>query len=197
MEAVKTPKPSLVQSTVAHHIDVSQRFFDQCEPELIRLGQTCAQALENHNKVLLAGNGGSAADAQHIAAEFVGRFVNDRRALPSIALTTDTSILTAVGNDYGYDQVFSRQIEGLGQKGDIFIGITTSGNSDNILKALEAAKAKGLTTVTLMGKTGGSAKGLADFEFIVPDSTTAQIQECHIMFLHLLCALVEQEMKIS
>jgi D-sedoheptulose 7-phosphate isomerase len=145
--------------------------------------------------VLVFGNGGSAADAQHVVAELVGRFVKNRRAWPAVALSTDTSILTAVGNDYGFDQVFSRQIEALGRPGDVALGITTSGESPNVLRALEAARARGLVTVALTGKSGGTAGTLAEIHINVPETSTARIQEAHITILHLVCELVDDELE--
>ncbi len=145
-------------------------------------------------KVLIAGNGGSAADAQHIAAELVSRFTFDRPALPALALTTDTSILTGIGNDYGYDSLFSRQVEASGRPGDVFIGISTSGNSPNILRALETAQANGLVTVGLSGATGGKMGALCDHCLNMPSSDTARIQECHITVGHILCANTENSL---
>lgn len=188
---------TLISDTVAAHVDVTNRFFAEVAPRLEELAHIIAESLNKGGKVLLCGNGGSAADAQHIAAEFVGRLVNDRRSLASIALTTDTSILTAVGNDYGYDDVFSRQVEGLARPEDVLIGITTSGNSANVNKAFAVAKEMGVYSVCLTGKTGGKAKELADSTFIVPTNTTAHIQECHITFMHLVCGLVERKLGIG
>jgi len=148
--------------------------------------------LKGGNKLLFAGNGGSAADAQHIAGEFVSRFHFDRPGLPAMSLTTDTSILTAIGNDYGYERVFSRQIEAHGQPGDVFVAISTSGNSANILTALEAAKAKGLVTVGLTGGSGGKMAAMCDHVLLAPSASTPRIQECHLITYHLLCALVEE-----
>ena len=145
-------------------------------------------------KVLLIGNGGSAADAQHMAAELVGRFKRERAALPAIALTTDTSILTALANDYGYDTVFSRQIEALAAAGDILIAISTSGASPNILRAVETAKSKGVPVIALTGKTGGKLKGIADLTIAVPSDNTPRIQEAHITIEHIICQLVEREL---
>lgn len=144
--------------------------------------------------MLAFGNGGSAADAQHVVAELVGRFVRERRAWPAVALSVDTSILTAVGNDYGFDQVFSRQVEALGRKGDLALGITTSGDSPNVVRALEKAKTRGLVTVALTGKSGGAAGRIADVHVNVPETSTARIQEAHITLLHLLCELVDDEL---
>ncbi|KGI55286.1 D-sedoheptulose 7-phosphate isomerase [Campylobacter sp. MIT 97-5078] len=149
---------------------------------------------KNGGKTLLAGNGGSAADAQHIAAEFVSRFYFDREGIPSIALTTDTSILTAIGNDYGYEKLFSRQVQAQGKKGDIFIGISTSGNSKNILEALQMCKEKGILSVGLTGLSGGSMHELCDYCIKVPSNETPRIQEAHILIAHILCAIVEEEL---
>ncbi|MDE1474597.1 D-sedoheptulose 7-phosphate isomerase [Xenorhabdus bovienii] len=147
-------------------------------------------AYTKNNKVLLAGNGGSAADSQHIAAEFVSRFFYDRPGLPAIAMTTDSSMLTAIGNDYGFDKLFARQLQAQSRPGDIFIGISTSGNSLNIIKAIEVAKEEGVTSVVLCG-SGGKLKDLADIAICVPDSVTPYIQECHICIGHIICAIVE------
>ena len=149
---------------------------------------------KNDKKILIAGNGGSAADAQHFAAELVGRYGFDRPSLPALALTTDTSNLTAIGNDYGYDQVFSRQLEGMGQEGDLFIGISTSGNSQNILNAFTSAKAKGITTVALTGRDGGKMAEVADYTLIVPSDATPRIQESHLLIEHMICDAIEKEM---
>jgi D-sedoheptulose 7-phosphate isomerase len=143
-------------------------------------------------KLLFFGNGGSAADAQHLAAEFVGRFVRERAGLPAIALTTDSSILTAVGNDYGFDRVFARQLEALGRAGDVAIGISTSGNSPNVLEGIKAAKRERLTTIGLSGKDGGMLAKEADLTITISSSSTARIQECHIAVGHLLCELTEE-----
>ncbi|MFT7144090.1 MAG: D-sedoheptulose 7-phosphate isomerase [Alphaproteobacteria bacterium] len=183
-----------VQEMMTAHIDAVTSFFPKNATKLSELAVFVADAITNGKKIMLCGNGGSASDAQHIAAEFVGRFVNDRRALASIALTTDTSILTAVGNDYGYDEVFARQVEGLGKEGDILIAISTSGNSENVIRAVNSAKLLGMQSVSLTGKSGGKLHEMCDFNFCVEHSTTAHIQECHITFLHMLCALVEKEL---
>jgi len=157
------------------------------------VAQMCVDLYKGDKKTILAGNGGSAADAQHIAAELVGRYGFDRPSIPSLALTTDTSNLTAIGNDYGYDQVFSRQLEGMGQAGDIFIGISTSGNSVNIIKAFESAKKKGITTVALTGRDGGEMAKMADVALVVPSNSTPRIQESHILIGHIICDIIEKE----
>ncbi|WP_415397692.1 D-sedoheptulose 7-phosphate isomerase [Sulfurimonas sp. CS5] len=161
--------------------------------EISEVCKLCVELYRGPNKTILAGNGGSAADAQHIAAELVGRYGFDRPSIPSLALTTDTSNLTAIGNDYGYDKVFSRQLEGMGQEGDIFIGISTSGNSVNIINAFKVAKEKGITTVALVGRDGGEMAKLADYSLIVPSDSTPRIQESHILIGHIICDIIEKE----
>ena len=152
------------------------------------------QVYKNRKKILIAGNGGSAADAQHFAAELVGRYGFDRPSLPALALTTDTSNLTAIGNDYGYDFVFSRQLEGMAEEGDLFIGISTSGNSENILNAFKSAKQKGVITVALSGRDGGKMAEVADYTLIVPSDATPRIQESHLLIEHMICDAIEKEM---
>lgn len=152
-------------------------------------------ALRNGNKILIAGNGGSAADAQHFAAEIAGKFVYKRTGLPAVALTTNTSILTAISNDFGYENIFSRQIEAIGNKGDIFIGISTSGNSENIIKASATAVRKGLLSIGLIGSQGGIQKNFCQKFLIAPSSNTQYVQESHIMIIHLLCYLIDEHFK--
>ncbi|EKO0227165.1 D-sedoheptulose 7-phosphate isomerase [Campylobacter jejuni] len=152
------------------------------------------KAYKNGNKTLLAGNGGSAADAQHIAGEFVSRFYFDRPGIASIALTTDTSILTAIGNDYGYENLFARQVQAQGVRGDVFIGISTSGNSKNILKALELCKQKEIISIGLSGANGRAMNELCDYCIKVPSTCTPRIQESHILIGHIICAIVEEEL---
>lgn len=154
-------------------------------------GELCVDALLKKKKILLAGNGGSAADSQHIAAELVSRLNYDRPGLSAIALTTDTSALTAIGNDYGFERAFARQVEALGQEGDVFIGISTSGNSPNILAAFESARSLGLKTIGLTGKTGGKMAALCDIAIKIPSVKTPNIQECHIMLSHIICQIIE------
>jgi D-sedoheptulose 7-phosphate isomerase len=149
------------------------------------------EALGDGRKILVFGNGGSASDAQHFAAELVGRFQLERRALPALALTTDTSVLTALANDYAFERVFARQIEAFGQAGDVALGITTSGDSPNVVAALQTARAQGLKTIALTGRTGGSAASAADIHVNVPDQSTARVQEVHRTLLHVMCELVE------
>ena len=154
----------------------------------------CITCMQNSGKILLAGNGGSAADAQHIAGEFVSRFAFDRPGLPAIALTTDSSILTAIGNDYGYEALFARQVQAHGNKGDIFIGYSTSGKSPNILRAFKEARSLGLICIGLTGNRGGPMTELCDFLLEVPSSDTPKIQEGHLVLGHILCGLVEEEL---
>lgn len=149
-------------------------------------------AFKNGNRVYFCGNGGSAADAQHLAAEFSGRFYIDRKALPAEALHCNTSYLTAVANDYSYDVIYSRMIDGIGLKGDVLIGLSTSGNSKNIIKAFEVARAKGIITVGFTGSTGGQMKSLSDYLVNIPSNDTPRIQECHITIGHIICQLVEE-----
>jgi len=158
---------------------------------LVAAAEVTGQAILDGRKLMIAGNGGSAADAQHLAAEFVSRLTVDRPAMRALALTTDTSALTAIGNDYSYDNVFERQIEALGQKGDVFLGISTSGNSKNILKALELSRKMGIATIGFSGRAGGKMPPLCDYNVIVPSEITANIQESHLALEHIFCHLVE------
>lgn len=155
------------------------------------LVSVCIECLRGGGKIFFFGNGGSAADAQHLATELVVRYRRNRPSLAAVALTTDTSALTAIGNDFGFEDLFSRQIEGVGRKGDVAIGISTSGNSPNVLKALQQAKSAGLTTIGFGGGTGGKMVQLCDIALIVPSKTTARIQECHILYGHMLCEAIE------
>jgi D-sedoheptulose 7-phosphate isomerase len=161
---------------------------------MAKVATACIEALRQGNKLLFAGNGGSAADAQHLAAELISRFHYDRPGLPAFSLSTDTSVLTAIGNDYGYDHLFARQIEAVGNTGDVFFGISTSGRSPNILKALQAARAKGLLTVGLTGHGGGQMSELCDHCLRVPSDSTPRIQEGHIAMGHSICQLIESQL---
>ena len=177
----------------AHNEVITALARDLC-PALESAVTLLAGALAGGNKLLVMGNGGSAADAQHFAAEIVGRFKLERRALPAIALSTDTSLLTAIGNDYGFDKVFARQVEAHALPGDVLVGISTSGNSANVQLALEAGQRLGCKTVALLGKDGGSIRGVAELSLIVPSSDTPRIQEGHITMIHIICDLVEREL---
>lgn len=173
-----------VLSTLAEDVELHET--------LVQAAEKTADALRSGHKLLVAGNGGSAADAQHIVAEFVSRLVKDRPALRAVALTTDSSILTAVGNDYGYECVFARQIEALGQPGDVFLAISTSGNSPNIVRALELAHSTGILTIGLTGESGGRMPKLCNYCLRMPSSVTMNIQEAHLALEHTFCLLVEQ-----
>lgn len=155
-------------------------------------GQVLLASLKSGHKVLICGNGGSAADAQHFAAELTGRFETQRRALPAIALTTDTSAITAIGNDYGFDNIFSRQVEALGSEGDCLIAISTSGHSKNVIRAVTAAKAKGLKCIGLLGRDGGELKVMCDVSVVIGHPQTARIQECHLLIEHIWCSMLDQ-----
>ncbi|ARU54842.1 MAG: D-sedoheptulose 7-phosphate isomerase [Pseudomonadales bacterium] len=195
---VKYPHTSLIAEHINRSVEAKTKLLNDASflAALNTVAETCTDALLNGKKIVLAGNGGSAADAQHIAAELVGRYKKERRGLPAIAITTDTSALTAIGNDYGYEQVFARQVEALCQKGDVFIGITTSGNSKNILAAIHSARDIQCTTIGMTG-CGGNIVDQADQTLSVPASETATIQECHIMIGHILCALIEENETLS
>lgn len=177
---------NLVKDIIFEHNLVIEKLV-LLEDQIEEICKGVCTVVQSGKKVLLCGNGGSAADAQHIAAEFTGRFVKERRALAAIALTTDTSALTAIGNDYGFDMIFKRQVEALAQPGDMVIGISTSGNSINVLNALDAAKKMGCLTVGLTGKSGGNFITSCDMFINVPSYTTARIQEAHILIGHIIC----------
>lgn len=183
---------------IASQLQENRRLMMQIESELIstiaNVARRLIETFQIGNKLLIMGNGGSAADAQHFAAEIVSRFRMERPALPAIALSTDTSILTAIGNDYGFERVFSRQVEALAAPGDAVIGLSTSGNSPNVFKALEMARQAGCSTIGFLGKDGGSIKQLCDIPLIIPSHDTPRIQEGHITIIHILCDLIEQGM---
>jgi D-sedoheptulose 7-phosphate isomerase len=193
-----TEKPDLSQrviESIKESISAKERLLASAETiaAIARVSEVLIESMRAGHKLLLFGNGGSAADSQHIAAEFVGRFAFNRPALPALALSVNTSALTAIGNDYGFDQVFSRQIEALGAKGDVAIGISTSGNSPNVLQGLITARKLGLHTVAFTGGSGGKMMGAADFCLCAPSKETPRIQECHILIGHVISLLVEQE----
>ena len=174
--------------------DLRNQVARDCGENIVDAAMLVARCLRGGGKLLFFGNGGSAADAQHLAAEFVGRFRIERQALPAIALTTDSSILTAVGNDYGFDQIFARQVQALGRPGDVAIGISTSGNSPNVNSAITQAAKQELKTIGLAGKDGGSLAKCVDISITVASTNVAMIQECHITIGHILCELVENEL---
>ncbi|GAB6078768.1 D-sedoheptulose 7-phosphate isomerase [Hydrogenobaculum acidophilum] len=183
---------NIVQDSFTSSIETKKAFLEMYKDRIVEVGLIMARALMDGNKILFFGNGGSAADSQHLAAEIVGRYKKERKGLPSIALTTDTSILTAVGNDYGFDTVFERQIEALCMPGDIAIGISTSGNSPNVIRGLMKAHDMGATTIAFTGKQGGKVVDIAHYSFIVPSYDTARIQECHITLGHTLCEIIDE-----
>jgi D-sedoheptulose 7-phosphate isomerase len=185
---------SLIETLAADSSRVKTAFFMNNSQKIAEAASAVSKAFRQGRKVLLFGNGGSAADAQHIAAEFVGRFMPDRPPLPAISLVTDTSALTALGNDYGYNKVFSRQVEALGVSGDVAIGISTSGNSPNIIEALDAARTMGILTIGFTGQNGGKMNGHTDMLFCVPSTVTPRIQETHLTLAHILCELVDREL---
>lgn len=183
-----------ITSQLAAHRDVIGRIEREMPPLIAGMATLMVETFKSGGKLLVMGNGGSAADAQHFVAEIVGRFKMERRGLPAIALSTDTSILTAIGNDYGFDRIFHRQVEALALAGDLVVGISTSGNSPNVLQALKLAREKGCRTVGLLGKDGGSIKGLCDLALIVPTDDTPRVQEGHITIIHIVCDLLEKSM---
>lgn len=183
----------LLKANLSKSIDLKRRMLvdDDVLTNFQKAAEVLAKTYQDGGKVLIAGNGGSAADAQHLAAEFVSKLARDRNPLPAEALTVDTSIITAIGNDYGFEKVFSRQILGKAQKNDVFLGITTSGNSQNIIEALRMSKEVGINSILLSAGTGGKALKLADVSILVPEGTTASIQEAHLVIEHTLCELIE------
>jgi D-sedoheptulose 7-phosphate isomerase len=184
-----------IKDIIQASIDVKQQILENEEliTTIQKVANVIVKSLKNGNRIYFCGNGGSAADAQHLAAEFSGRFYTDRRALPAEALHCNTSYLTAVANDYSYEVVYARLIDGIGTKGDVLIGLSTSGNSENIIKAFEVANEKGIATVGFTGTTGGFMKRLSDHLINVPSTDTPRIQESHIMVGHIICQLVEED----
>jgi D-sedoheptulose 7-phosphate isomerase len=184
--------PESIESIVAASIDVKRRFFQECAGDVARAAGLFAAAFGAGRKLLICGNGGSAADAQHVAGEFVNQFLKKgRRALPALALTTDGGVLTCVANDTGFEQVFSRQVEAFGERGDVLLAITTSGNSPNVVAAAETARARGMKVVGLLGRDGGTVRRLCDIALVVESRDTQRIQETHNLVGHVLCHLVE------
>lgn len=181
---------TILQETIL----IKEKIISSHIDEIIKIYSLIMRCLKRGGKVILFGNGGSAADSQHIAAELIGRFKKDRPAIPAIALTTDTSILTSISNDYGYESVFVKQIEGIADKKDIVIGISTSGNSKNVIEGIKKAKKMGLGTVALTGSDGGKLSKIVDSALIVPSKDTARIQETHITIGHIICELLEEEL---
>lgn len=184
-----------IKKIIAASIETKQQLLNDASvhQKLIEVIDVISKAFQNGNKVLFCGNGGSAADAQHLAAEFSGRFYKDRKALPAEALHCNSSYLTAVANDYSYDVIYARLVDGIGVKGDVVIGLSTSGNSKNIIKAFDVAKEKGIVTIGFTGASGGKMKEISDYLFNVPSNDTPRIQESHIMLGHIICQLVEEK----
>ncbi len=187
---------SLFLRNISEHQELLSQ-LTSLAPDVDQVGSLLARCLMSGGKLMFCGNGGSAADSQHLAAELTGRFIKDRRPLAAIALNTDTSALTCISNDYSYDEVFSRQVLGLGRAGDCLIGISTSGQSRNVIRAVEAARQLGIQTVGLLGRDGGQLKTLTDVSVTVPSQITARIQEMHILIGHTLCGLIEENMGLA
>ena len=185
---------TIVLTAFADSARVKQQFAHDHADRIVQVAALIADAFRNGNKVLLFGNGGSSTDAAHIAAEFVGRYCRERMPLPAIALATDIAAITCIANDYGYEELFARQVRAHGKKGDVAIAISTSGNSPNVLKGAAAARDCGLTTIAWTGASGGKLAALADIAFLVPSTVTARIQESHITLGHVLCELVEEQL---
>jgi D-sedoheptulose 7-phosphate isomerase len=183
----------LIKAYIQRHLAAAQQVSDQLADQIQKTGQLLCDAFASGKKVLTFGNGGSAADAQHLAEEMIGRYERNRRPLPAVSLTSDGTALTCIANDFGFDEIFARQVEALANPGDIVIGLSTSGNSSNVLKALQAAKKKSAITVALLGRGGGKIAGQADHSLIVPQAKTAnEVQEMHVMIVHLLCEIVDR-----
>lgn len=182
---------SLFLHNLRQHLALFQR-LDALGPSVAEASRLISQSLQAGGKLMICGNGGSAADSQHIAAEFTGRFIEDRKPLAALALSTDTSALTCIGNDYSFDEVFARQVAGLGRPGDVLIGISTSGNSKNVIRAVAEARSLGMITIGLLGRDGGQLAALCDHSVSVPSMVTARIQEAHILIGHTICGAVEQ-----
>jgi D-sedoheptulose 7-phosphate isomerase len=182
------------QSEADEHMDVARKTFATLQSEFEKMLDACEASIRAGGKILFFGNGGSAGDSQHLATELAARYIKDRAPIAAIALTTDTSMITALGNDTGFDVIFSRQIEAIGRKGDVAIGISTSGKSANVVKALEAARKNSITTIGLSGRDGGAMKSLCDVILVIPSNTTARIQEMHITLGQMLCGALEQRL---
>jgi D-sedoheptulose 7-phosphate isomerase len=188
------PDKEKVLSCINESIAIKQYIRDNMVADILAASNCITDSLKQGGKLLVCGNGGSAADAQHMAGEFVGRFKLEREGLPCIALTTDSSIMTAWSNDYGFDTVFSRQVNALGRSGDALLGLSTSGNSINVVKAIEEAKKKGMKTISLLGKDGGKIKDLCDISLVVKSDDTPRVQEGHGLIIHIICGIVENKL---
>ena len=186
----------IIKNHILEHRSVLDSVM-QLDESIEKVANLFISCLDKGGTIFWCGNGGSASDSQHLAGELVGRFVDERKPLKSVALTADSAVMTCIVNDYGYEHIFSRQLEALGSKGDVLVGITTSGNSKNVLKAFEVAKNKGVSTIGLLGKGGGLAKGLVDESIIIPSNSTARVQEMHILIGHILCDLIEDGLNLK
>jgi D-sedoheptulose 7-phosphate isomerase len=184
----------IVHQEAYEHIRVAKSIFDLSE-DIVDCAQLCIDCLKNGGKILLFGNGGSASDAQHIAAELVGRYKTERRGLSAIAITTDTSIITSIGNDFGYNKIFSRQVEAIANEGDLLIGISTSGKSANVINALKLAKKIKCTSIGMSGRDGGEMNKICNINLVISSDDTARIQEMHILIGHIICNLIDQKFK--
>jgi len=184
-----------INNELTSHLETITAVIESIEKDLIKASQIAVDTLKAGNKVILFGNGGSAADAQHIAAELTGRYKSERKGLPGLALTTDTSALTAIGNDYGYDRVFDRQVESLAREGDLLIGISTSGNSKNVVNALKLGREMDCKTLGLSGRDGGAMNDVCDLNLVVPSNNIPRIQEMHILFGHIICQCIDNAFK--
>ncbi|MFC1753466.1 SIS domain-containing protein [Thermoproteota archaeon] len=183
-----------IKKLIKDSIDVKEHLFTQDTSNIEAIASECIKAIQGGSKIIFCGNGGSAADSQHLAAEFVVRFKKNRKSWPAIALTTNTSILTAIGNDFGFKELFSRQIESMGNEGDVLIAITTSGKSENITNAVKAARTKGIKTIAFTGEKGKSFAEFCDLALIAPSSDTARVQEIHSLVGHIICEIVEEKL---
>jgi D-sedoheptulose 7-phosphate isomerase len=186
----------IIQQHIEEHLSVAKQ-LSSLESSIKMIAATLIDALGHQKTIFWCGNGGSASDSQHLAGELIGRFVGDRKPLKSIALNADSAVMTCIVNDYGYEHIYSRQVEGLGSEGDVLIGITTSGNSQNVLNAFKVANNKGMKTIGLLGKGGGRAVSLIQQSIIIPSNTTARIQEMHILIGHILCDLIEDGLDLN
>lgn len=187
---------SLFARNLAEHLALFES-LNALDDLVFRAGTVTAQALQAGGKLMFCGNGGSAADSQHLAAELTGRFIHDRKPLAAIALSTDSSALTCIGNDYSFDEVFARQVQALGRAGDVLVGISTSGRSRNVIRAVQEARALGMTVIGLLGRDGGDLRPMCDVAIVVPSPVTARIQEAHILIGHTLCGHIEQELGLA
>lgn len=188
---------NLIRNHIKEHIHTISLIDDVMEDQILSISKEMIKVLKSNNTVFWCGNGGSSSDAQHLAAELIGRFKDDRKALRSSSLTADSSVLTCISNDYSFDNIFSRQIEALGNPGDVLVGISTSGNSQNIINALRKSKQLGLTTIGLLGKGGGKSLSLCDKSIVIASNVTARIQESHILIGHILCDLIEDGLNLK